>query len=147
MPSVRESVLVAVHEALKPLQEELGGYAVTVLRNGPLPEQIPAGGLVILMDGDPGEPEVTLSPLTWHYTHRADLLVMVQDHDGNDAAFDALCVLIDGQLTADRRLGGLCDWVEPQAPVPEMLPFEGAETIKAGRIAVLLHYATTSPLG
>jgi hypothetical protein len=44
-------------------------------------------------------------------------------------------------------LGGLCDWAEPEAPQPSDLPVEGAETIKAAVIAVVLHYTTADPLG
>jgi hypothetical protein len=32
----------------------------TIERNSGLPEKIPAGGLLILRDGDPGEPEQAL---------------------------------------------------------------------------------------
>jgi len=40
---------------------------VPVLRGEVLPERIPPGGLMILRDGNPGEPGVTLSPLMYHY--------------------------------------------------------------------------------
>ncbi|MEF2549226.1 hypothetical protein VQ045_18905 [Aurantimonas sp. E1-2-R+4] len=40
-------------------------------RGDVLPERVPAAGLLILRDGEPGEPEVTLSPLRDHYQHRA----------------------------------------------------------------------------
>lgn len=44
-------------------------------------------------------------------------------------------------------LMGLCDWVEGQAPEPVDLPVEGAPSLKAGIIPIILHYATTDPLG
>ncbi len=44
-----------------------GINGVTVLRNEPLPTKIPASGLLILRDGDAGEPEITLSPTRYHY--------------------------------------------------------------------------------
>ena len=63
MPSKRETILAA-------LQARLQTLATPVLRGEVLPERIPATGLIILRDGKPGEPEVTLSPLTWFYQHR-----------------------------------------------------------------------------
>jgi hypothetical protein len=47
-----------VLDALKALLETLPGAAVD--RNRVLPEKIPAGGLIVLRDGDPGEPEQAL---------------------------------------------------------------------------------------
>lgn len=146
--SARETILAALYAEIAPIALiPATTLAVRVLRNAALPTRIPAGGLAILFDGDPGEPEITLSPLTYHYQHRADLLVAVQAADGGDALFDTLCGLLDTAIVADRTLGGLCDWIEPMAPVPEEIPVEGAATIKAARIGIVLHYATTSPLG
>ena len=85
------------------------------LRGDVLPERRPAEGLLILRDGEPGEPEVTLStPLAYHYQHRAEIEAVVQGDD-RDAAFDTLCASIGAALAADRTLGGLCDWVEAGA--------------------------------
>ena len=58
MPSKREQVLAALFARL---DAEL---SATVRRNEALPERVPAEGLVILRDGDPGEPDVTLNPRT-----------------------------------------------------------------------------------
>lgn len=146
--STRETVLAALYAEIAPIAMlPATALPVTVLRNSALPTKIPAGGLAILFDGDPGEPEQTFSPLTYHYAHRADLVVAVQLADDGDATFDALCGALNTALTADRTLGGLCDWIEPMAPIAEELPLEGAATIKAARVPILLHYATTSPLG
>ncbi len=43
------------------------------LRGDVLPERVPSAGLLILRDGEPGDPEVTLSPLRYHYQHRAEI--------------------------------------------------------------------------
>ena len=90
-----------------------------VLRGEVLPERIPASDLIILRDGKPGEAEVTLSPLTWFYEHRAELEVVIQAGSGRDALFDALTAAIGAVIAADRTLGGLCDWVEAEAPAPD----------------------------
>lgn len=139
MPTTRETILAALHTRLQTL-------AATVLRGDVLPERIPATGLIILRDGKPGEPEVTLSPLTYFYEHRAELEVVIQAGSGRDALFDALTADIGAVLATDRALGGLCDWVEAEAPEPVDLPIEGAAALKAAVIIVVLHYATTDPL-
>ena len=144
MASTRETVLAALHGVLR--AEFMDWPCVDVLRSEPLPVTIPPDGLLILRDGNPGEPEASMSPLRWHYQHRAEVEVLVQV-DGRADVFDAICVRIGQALAADRTLGGLCDWAEPEAPQPSDLPVDGAETIKAAVIAVALHYSTADPLG
>ena len=139
MPTTFETLLTALHVRLQPL-------AALFLRDEVLPERIPAAGLIILRDGQPGEPEVTLSPLRYHYQHRAELEVVVQAGTGRATAFDSLITAIGTALEADRTLGGLCDWVEPEAPASVDLPVEGAASLKAAVITVVLHYTTTGPL-
>ena len=139
MPTTRETVLAALHARLQPL-------AAPTLRDEVLPERISTGGLIILRDGQPGDPEVTLSPLRYHYQHRAELEVVVQAGTGRASAFDSLIASIGMALDADRTLGGLCDWVEPEAPASVDLPIEGAAALKAAVITVALPYTTTGPL-
>ena len=139
MPTTREAILAALYARLQPL-------AALALRDEVLPERIPAAGLIILRDGQPGEPEVTLSPLRYHYQHRAELEVVVQASNGRATAFDSLIAAIGTALETDRTLGGLCDWVEPEAPASIDLPIEGAAALKAAVITVVLHYTTTGPL-
>ena len=139
MPTTFETILTALHARLQSL-------AALVLRDAVLPERIPTAGLIILRDGQPGEPEVTLSPLRYHYQHRAELEVVVQAVTGRASAFDTLIAAIGTALEADRTLGGLCDWVEPEAPASVDLPIEGAAALKAAVITVVLHYTTTGPL-
>jgi hypothetical protein len=139
MPTTRETVLTALHARLQPL-------AALTLRDEVLPERIPATGLIILRDGQPGEAEVTLSPLRYHYQHQAELEVVVQAGTGRASAFDDLIAAIGAALEADRTLGGLCDWIEPEAPASVDLPIDGAAALKAAVITVVLHYTTTGPL-
>lgn len=67
-------------------------------------------------------------------------------NDAADAAFDALCASVGVVIAAERTLGGLCDWVEAKAPHPVNLPVEGAASLKAAAIPVILHYSTIDPL-
>ena len=130
---------------IRALATVLQGSGNEVLRGEVLPERVPAAGLLILRDGDPGEPEVTLSPLMYHYQHRAEIEAVVQGPD-RDALFDTLCASIGSALAPNRTLGGLCDWVEAEAPQPVDLPVEGAASLKAAVIPVVLHYSTADPL-
>jgi hypothetical protein len=134
----RETILTALHARLSALP-------ATALRGEVLPERIPSEGLLILRDGEPGEPEVTLSPLCYHYQHRAEIEAVVQGA-ARDIAFDTLTASIGSALAADRTLGGLCDWVEAEAPRPVDLPVEGAASLKAAVIPVVLHCSTADPL-
>jgi hypothetical protein len=139
MPTSRETILAALHARLSTLP-------ATALRGGVLPERILADGLLILRDGEPGEPEVTLSPLRYHYQHRAEIEAIVQG-TARDVAFDTLTASIGAAISADRTLGGLCDWIEAEAPRPVDLPVEGAASLKAAVVPVILHYSTADPLG
>ena len=138
MPTLRETILVALHARLSALP-------ATTLRGDVLPERVPTAGLLILRDGEPGEPEVTLSPLQYHYQHRAEIEAVVQGA-ARDVTFDTLTAAIGSALEADRTLGGRCAWVEAEAPRPVDLPIEGAASLKAAVITVVLHYTTSSPL-
>ena len=138
MPTLRETILTA-------LNKRLSALPATVLRGDVLPERVPAAGLLILRDGEPGEPEVTLSPLRYHYQHRAEIEAVVQGAD-RDAAFDELCVSVGAVLGNDRTLGGLCDWVEAAAPEPVDLAFEWAASLKGAVVPIILHYSLADPL-
>ena len=138
MPTPRETILTA-------LLARLSALPATALRGDVLPERVPTDGLLILRDGEPGDPEVTLSPLRYHFQHRAEIEAVVQGA-ARDGAFDALCAGVGGMIAADRTLGGLCDWVEADAPRPVDLPVEGAAALKAAVITIILHYSTSDPL-
>ena len=140
MPTTRETILAALHARLQQL-------AATVLRDEVLPERAPPAGVIILRDGQPGEPEVTLSPLRYHYQHRAELEVIVQAANDRATTFDTLIAAIGTALASDRTLGGLCDWVEAEAPASVDLPVDEAISLKAAVVTVVLHYTTADPLG
>ena len=139
MLSARETILTALYARLSVLPAR-------ALRGDVLPERIPTEGLLILRDGEPGEPEVTLSPLRYHYQHRAEIEAVVQCVD-RDVGFDILCASVGAALAEDRTLGGLCDWLEAEAPQPVDLPADGGASLKAALITIVLQYSTQDPLG
>ena len=138
-----ETILKAFYAAL---QGALPAGA-THARNGSLPAKIPAAGHAVLRDGDPGDPEVTLSPLAYHYEHRAEVEVLIELPPATrEEAFDAMVRAVGAVILVDRTLGGLCDWIEGEAPAPLSIAIEGAEGWKAATITVLLHYTSSDPL-
>ena len=81
-------------------------------RNSVLPEKIPDSGLIILRDGDPGEPE----QCAWWFWERAYYQARLSrsrstsrsgDPAARDTAFDALLQQIGVALEADPTLGDL----------------------------------------
>lgn len=139
----RETILQALFTLLQTITD------ATVFRNEALPEKIPDGGLIILRDGDPGEPETLLSPLSYYWQHRALVEAVVQkgDQAARDLALDGLYRKIAVAIASDRTLGGLCDRVTPQAPDSSTLSVEGSPQIKGAAIPIELIYVTADPLG
>ncbi|MEI8397374.1 MAG: acyl-CoA transferase [Rhodospirillaceae bacterium] len=142
MPSRRESVLQALLATLTTVP------GATVERESAIPERVSQGGLIILRDGDPGTPEIILSPLTYLYDHPARLEVFVQAGQpaARAIALDGLLRAISSALAADRSLSGTCDWLAWAAPVAEELPVAGGAPIRAATVIVTLSYSTSDPL-
>ena len=142
MPSIRERVLQAFQGRLA------DSLAATVRRNEALPERVPEAGLVILRDGDPGEPDVTLNPRTEFYSHRVEIeAYMPRDlAGGGEAALDALLGAIGTALRFDPSLGGLAENLTPSAPETGALAIEGAAPIVTARLIVTVEYLVSDPL-
>jgi len=142
VPSRREQVLSALFAQLQIVS------GATVRRNEALPVSVPAGGLVILRDGDPGEPDVTLNPRTEFYSHRAEIEVFVMQpaSGGGEDALDALLEQIGGVLAVDRSLGGLAENLFCSAPVTDVMAIEGAAPTLTARITVTIDYLVSDPL-
>ena len=143
MTSKREQALAGLFLCLK---DNVTG--LSVLRNEPLPTKVPADGLIILRDGDPGEPEVTLSPTRYHYQHRAEIEALVQHGDPaqRDTALDALLETLAQALDGQTSLGGLVDYLHIETPDFLSETVEGAPTIKAAVVPIILEYSTSNPL-
>lgn len=141
MATVRETILAALHARLSALP-------CTVRRNEVLPEKVPAAGLVILRDGDPGEPDVTLNPRTEFYSHRVEIEVyMSRDAaGGGEAALDTLLGAIGTALRINPSLGGLAENLTPSAPETGALAIEGAAPILTARLVVTVEYLVSDPL-
>ena len=70
--SQRESAIGALFAVLGQLSL---GTGAAVKRNAALPERVADHAMAILRDGEMGEPEVSLSPLTYHWQHQVTIEV------------------------------------------------------------------------
>lgn len=143
MPSRRERVLDAIKTLIAGALPN-----AEVRRNLDKPERIPPGGLAIVRDGDPGEPEVLLSPLMYLYTHRIPVEIAVRESgtQSREQALDAMLAAIGAAVAADRTLGGLCDFIEAEAPATADIDAAGAQTARWADAAIVASYGTPDPL-
>ncbi len=138
-------------EVMQALQAALVSAGLVVERNCARPAQPSKDGLVMLRDGDPGEPEILLGDPEGAYlwTHLAEIEVAVEraDEARRHADLDDLLRRVDLALAADPTLGGRCDQVQPGAPVIEHEGREGGRHLAVAAIRVALDYSTASPMG
>ena len=136
-----------VLEAIRALLEAIPG--ATIERNSVLPEKVPDGGLIILRDGDPGEPEQALGGFgSTYYQQTVEIEVYVEGGDAaaRDAAFDDLLQQIGAALEADPTLGGLAFGLTYGRPEPAIEAIAGAPAIKTATLNVTVDYETSVPL-
>ena len=137
-----------VLEAIKALLETVPGAVVE--RNSVLPEKIPTGGLIILRDGDPGEPEQALGGFgNAYYQHAVEIEVYLEQGDAaaRDTAFDDLLQQIGVALDADPTLGGLAFGLTYSRPEASIEAVSGGPAIKSATLIVSVDYETAAPLG
>jgi hypothetical protein len=136
-----------VLDALRALLATVPGAAVE--RNSVLPEKIPDGGLIVLRDGDPGEPEQALGGFgSTYYQHAVEVEVYREGGDAaaRDAAFDAILHEVGAALEADPTLGGLAFGLTYGRPEPSIEAVAGAPAIKSGTLIVSVDYESATPL-
>jgi hypothetical protein len=136
-----------VLDALKALLER--GPGTVVERNSVLPEKVPVGGLIIVRDGDPGEPEQALGGFgNAYYRHAVEIEVYIEvgDTAARDAAFDTLLQQIGTALNADPSLGGLAFGLTYGRPEASIEAVTGAPAIKSAMLTVTVDYETAAPL-
>ena len=145
-PSQRESAIGALFAVLGQLS--LGMFGTTVKRNVALPERVLDHAMAILRDGVMGEPEVSLSPLTYHWQHQVavELFVVDPDASARDARMDGLLLELAALIEADRTLGGVIEYAEIGPPKFDELAPDGSCGIKACLLPVVLHYSSSGPL-
>lgn len=145
MTTTRERIFEALFTLLRTAS---GGMQIE--RNQPLPDQIPAAGLVVQRDGKeaPAPIETTLSPVTYIYDEIVEIEAAVELPDDNqtgarETAIDAIIASISAALTSNRTLGGLADDLRIGLPKIADIAVAGAAPIKSATIPVRVLYATS----
>lgn len=110
------------------------------------PQRVGAGGHVIGHPGEPGEPEVDLSPLSYNYSHRLFLEVVGPDGQGG-AALDGMIETLGTAIAADPFLGGLCEFFSAEAPDRNDRTTEAVATTNWALVPLTAEYSTSNPLG
>ena len=141
--SQRENAIGALFAVLGQLS-----LGTMVKRNAALPERIADHAMAILRDGEMGEPEVSLSPLTYHWQHQVAIELFVADPDAStrDARMDGLLTELASLIEADRTFAGVVEYAEIGQPKFDELAPEGTSGIKACLLPVVLHYSSAGPL-
>ena len=141
--SQRENAIGALFAVLGQLS-----LGATVKRNAALPERVSDQAMAILRDGEMGEPEVSLSPLTYHWQHQVAIELFVADPGAaaRDARMDGLLTELAVLIETDRTLAGVVEYAEIGPPKFDELAPEGTSGIKACLLPVVLHYSSLGPL-
>ena len=141
--SQRENAIGALFAVLGQLS-----LGTTVKRNAALPERIADHAMAILRDGEMGEPEVSLSPLTYHWQHQVAIELFVADPDAStrDSRMDGLLTELAFLIETDRTLAGVVEYAEIGQPKFDELAPEGTSGIKACLLPVILHYSSSGSL-
>ena len=143
MPTQRESAINALYAHLSSALTP-----ISVKRNEVLSTAIPNEGLLILRDGDAGEPEVLLSPLRYLYQHRVELEVWVQQAQSSerDQQFDQLLQRLGVALDSAGTLNDAVDLLHTGSPEFSTESIESGATVKVATIPIFLEFNTRHPL-
>ena len=141
--SSREAAIAALHAAIATALAARSP-APQVLRGETVPQRIAAGGLVMIQDGETVEETAILSPLRWQVRHVAEIVVAAPGvtPEARAASLDALLVDVAEAIIADRTLGGVVEWSQPESPSFQTLDFDGAASVRAASVPVSLWFTT-----
>ncbi len=147
--SVRQKAFEYLHSLLSRIDTIPDYDAPVVLRNEPEAVSIPKGGLIILRDGEVMEAGVVLSPVLYEIHHQLEIVVQVQHTCARirDGHMDILLQSIAASISYDINLSGIVDNVSLDKVEFLDEPIEGAETIKAALITVVVEYSSDTLLG
>lgn len=113
--------------------------------DGSFPETIGAGGTVLGFPGNPGEPQIDLSPPCYNYEHEIPIEVAAAAGAGG-LTLDEMLEAIGNAVEADPYLGDLCHYLEATAPVREDRTLQDV-TINWAEFSLVAQYSTAQPLG
>jgi hypothetical protein len=141
MPSKSEQILQVIKAVLETIPD------IQVERNSAVSTKIPTVGLIIIRDGDPGDPDLAIGGVGGaYYSHQVEIEIYVQNADSTarDLAFDSLLVSVGEVLSANSTLGGLSFGLTLGKPSSEVEAIEGAPAIKIGILEPVVEYETNA---
>ncbi|MFC3579127.1 hypothetical protein [Sphingomonas hylomeconis] len=145
--SKRVDVLNAVKEMV---QLALPGASVKgMTADEAKPEAVGLLGMVIVRSGDPGSPDIDLCPPTYHYEHSIPIEIAAYQSSSRTSqeVLDDMMSLIGARIAADRFLGGLCNYLDAEAPTDGETDMRGAVPVGWAEFSIIASYSTNSPLG
>ena len=89
-----------------------------------------------------------LSPLVYVYSHRIpiELAAYETSSQSPEQVLDEMLGAIGVAVSGDRTLGGLCDFIEAQAPSTDDVETAGARSGRWADAAIVAVYGTPDPL-
>ena len=113
------------------------------------PTTVDALGMVIVRSGDPGDPEIDLSPPTYWWEHRIpiELAGYGAGTKSSQQVLDDMLMGFDREIRADPTLGGLCNYLDADAPSDGEVEVRGAGAVGWADFAIIAFYSTSSALG
>ncbi len=137
--AVLEAVVALVEAALP---------AATVKRNAKPQRLDQPGGLVVVWDGEPGDPEMDLSPPVFNFQRRVMLGFGAYASASQTASqvTAGMKAAVAQRVAGDRFLGGLAEWVETAPADPQALDQMGVDIADLELGGLDVAYATDSAL-
>lgn len=115
----------------------------------PASDRLSPGGRITFEYGDPGEPEIDLSPPVYNYSHQIPATFAASKVLIGESATAAVAAMLEAfseAIEADRTLGGLVDYLDGFAPAIESLFEAGATPAREAQALLTATYSTTHPL-
>ena len=129
-------------DVLSAVFSKLSGVATKVVRNESMPTRVPSGGMVIMRDGDPGDPLVTYlgRPRELeHWAHPVEIEIYVQAPDAETMIY-SIADDVGAAFRSDPGLSGLAESVRISAPEIDVIENEGGARILAALVRATVEY-------
>lgn len=107
-----------------------------VKRNLTFDANLPAGGLVILRDGETIDEEKIMSPLMTGIIHQA----YVELHASSETARDTLVAALSVMISANRNLSGNAEWSECASPEYESDLNDSGNSVHSAQVSISISY-------
>lgn len=146
--SVRENAMDALQALLEIVAA--GSSAKVLERNSELSTRVPSYAAMVLRDGEPGEPEITIgAPAHYLWEHDCTVEILMQGHDAGSRQSMALALVDDiaAALLADPSLDGRLAHVRCKAPSLDHEAIDGGPGTITVTLPIMLQYTSTSPAG